>query len=91
MLERVGKMMNKTFDVIIINEHGESSQWWMMSFESTAKAKEYITKACRGFEGYEVVSDNQHHFKVKYRHKGFNFYTTTTVYFNECYPFKMLH
>ncbi len=79
--------MSKMIKVIIINEHEESSQWWMATFESIDSAKAYVVETCQGREDYEVVSDNQHHFKVKYRHKGFNSYTTTTVYFNECYPF----
>lgn len=78
--------MNKMFYVIIISEREESSQWWMATFESIDSAKAYVVETCQSREDYEVVSDNQHHFKVKYRHKGFNFYTTT-VYFNECYPF----
>lgn len=79
--------MNKMIEVIIINEHEGSSQWWLTPMDSIDSAKAYVARMCQGREDYEVVSDNQHHFKVKYRQKGFDFYTTTTAYFNECFPF----
>lgn len=72
-------------NAIIINENDVSSQWYMKWFESINSAKDYVINSCCNYEEYKVISDNDCHFRVTYKQKGFNIYATTTVYYNKCF------
>ena len=72
-------------NTIIINENDVSSQWYMKCFESINSAKDYIVNSCCNYEDYKVISDNDYHFSVIYKQKGFNVYIKTTIYYNKCF------